>query len=562
MICLLITISVVLTGGVSCAENPTVAGFTLKQPNRPELSRPIADRKLVIAHYMTGMIPTPAAETGHWMAPDLYDPQGSTAAIGGIFQTLPVTMLLYPELKPIKEAALLEMRTAKALGIDGFNFYYPFGPDSAFRDRYERFILSFFDAAKENNLDFKLTLCYAPLGGNDMTTEQKAYELGTRLGALIERTDHSDNWLRTPDGSYLIYTWLADAIVNEDLKGKHWEIYQRPELLQKAAAVFDKIAETAGIEAVFLYHLDQPNDPAFVEKVLDHFQAVYGWCAVGDDHAVWKRVAGQCKARGRTYIQEVHPAFYGSKVHPIDSYAMVHDHQRAVQMGQDKIERHIQITGLTQTYRDKLKMAVDLDSPLINFTTWNDFPEGHHLAPEINHNFGFAVLLKHYLQQWRGTDEGLPDDAVIVFFKKYPAGVQPDPFNIGVRIKRAIGEPAIEDGIEVITILSEPGQLFVNNQPPRDIPAGMHVSRYDMEPGPVTATVKRGGETVTGLTTPEWITTQPFRTDRLTYSFSSEFERYYELIYGKDAPKHTSMQYAEDEQGVPQWRRGMRTRYR
>jgi len=34
------------------------------------------------------------------------------------------------------------------------------------------------------------------------------------------------------------------------------------------------------------------------------------------------------------------------------------------------------------------------------------------------------------------------------------------------------------------------------------------------------------------------------------------------LIYGRDAPKHTSMQYAEDEQGTPQWRKGVRTDYR
>ncbi len=536
-------------------------GFTLPEPNRAELSKPIADKKLVIAHYMTGMIPTPEGETGHWMSPDLYDPQGSTAKLGGIFQTLPVPMLLYPDLLPMKKAALLEMRTAKTLGVDGFNFYYPFGPDDAFRDRYDRFILSFFEAAKENNLDFKLTLCISPIGGSDMTTEQKARTLGEHLRGLLEKTGNSDNWLRTPDGKLLIYTWLADAIVNEDLDGKQWEIYQNQHLLQKAAAVFDKIAEHAGTEAVFLYHLDQPNDPKFVEKVLDYFPAVYGWCGVGEDLKVWRRVAEQCKARGRTYIQEVHPAFYGSKVHPVDSWAMIFDHQRAVEMGVDQLERHIQITGLTQTFCDKLQMAIDLDSPLINLTTWNDYPEGHHLAPEINHNFGFALLLKHYLEAWRGSNEALPGDTVIVFFKKYRADVKPDPYGIKVRVMRAIGEPEVEDGIEVITLLSEPGKLYVNDHEPCDVSAGMTITRYGMELGAVTAVVKRNGQAVASLTTPEWITEHPFRTDRLTYSFSSAFTHYYELIYGKDAPKHTSMQYAEDEQGRPRWQSGVQTEY-
>lgn len=557
---LLLAVACTPTVNESVAQVQDQPGDTFHtEPNRPELSLPIADRKLVIAHYMTGMIPTPQGETDHWMAPELYDPNGSTAAIGGIYQTTPVTMLLYPELPAMKEAALLEMRVAKALGVDGFNFYYPFGPDEAFRDRYDSFIESFFDAAKENNLDFKLTICFAPYGGMDMTTAQKAELLGTHLGKIIKHTGESDNWLRTPDGRYLFYTWLADAILNEDLQGRHWEIRDRPELLGKAAAVYDRIAEIAGVKGAFLYHLDQPNDPGIVEKALDYFPAVTGWVSAGEELETWKRVAEHCKERGRTYVQEVHPDYYSSKVYRPSSYEMIFNLQDAAGVGMQNIERHAHILGLTQTFRDKLQMAVDLDSPLINFTTWNDYPEGHHLAPEINHNFGFSLLLKHYLAKWRGTDEGLPEDAVIVFFKKYPSSSTPDPFDIKVAYKKAIGGPEVEDGIEVVTMLSGPGVLYVNDNPPHEVPAGLAVSRFKMQPGPVSARVERAGDIVAQLTTPEWITLHPFRTDRLTYSFSSAFDRIYEQVYGKDAPKHTSMQYAEDAQGVPQWRKGVRT---
>jgi len=529
------------------------------EANRPELSLPIADRKRVIAHYMTGMIPTPLGEADHWMAPELYDPNGRTAAIGGVYQTIPVTMLLYPKLPAMKDAALLEMRAAKALGVDGFNFYYPFGPDEAFRDRYDSFILSFFDAAKENNLDFKLTICFAPYGGKDMTTAQKAELLGGHLGKMLKHTGESDHWLRTPDGRYLFYTWLADAILNEDLQGRHWEIRDRPELLGKAAAVYDRIAKIAGVRGAFLYHLDQPSDPGIVEKALDYFPAVTGWVSAGEELETWKRVAQRCKQRGRTYVQEIHPDYYTSKVYRPNSYEMIFDPQEAAATGMDKIERHAHVLGLTQTFRDKLQMAVDLDSPLINFTTWNDYPEGHHLAPEINHNFGFALLLKHYLARWRGTDEGLPEDTVIVFFKKYPSSVTPEPFDVPVATKKAVGGPGVEDGIEVVTMLASPGVLHVNDGPPHGVPAGLAVSRFQMQPGPVRARVERAGQIVAELTTPEWITWHPFRTDRLTYSFSSAFDRVYEQVYGKDAPKHTSMQYAEDAQGVPQWKMGVRT---
>ena len=543
------------------AAQPTAPPAALRPPapNRPGLDRPIAAEKLVIAHYMTGMIPTPGGET-RWIDPALYDPRGPTAAIGGLYQTVPVPSLLYPKLPPMKQAALLEMRTAKALGVDGFDFYYPFGPDEAFLDQYDRYVLAFFDAAKENGLDFKLTLCISPFGRPDLDVAQKAELLGKHLRGLMQRTDHSKNWLRTPDGRYLIYTWLADALVSTELGGKHWEIRDRPQLLGTVAAALDRAAEVAGVDAAFLYHLDQPGQPRLVEAALDYFPAVYGWVAVGDDLATWRKVAARCHERGRTYVQEVHPDYYTGKVFPRGGEDLIFDTSRILALGIGGIERHAQVLGLTQTFRDKLQMAIDLDSPLINLTTWNDYPEGHHLAPEINHNFGFALLLKDYLRRWRGDVSPPAQDAVIAFFKKYPAAAEPAPFDIAVREKKAVGPPDADDGIEVVTLLRAPGVLRVGDNPPRDVPAGLAVCRFPMTPGPVHAVVSRdGGGTVAELTTPEWITLAPYRTDRLTYSFSSAFDRLYGEVYGKDAPRHTSMEYAQDADGTPQWRRGVRT---
>jgi len=56
------------------------------------------------------------------------------------------------------------------------------------------------------------------------------------------------------------------------------------------------------------------------------------------------------------------------------------------------------------------------------------------------------------------------------------------------------------------------------------------------------------------FTTPEWITEQPFRTDRLTYSYSSEHERLSHELFGEDVPRHSSQQYVQDDDGVPNWR--------
>lgn len=533
-------------------------GLPRLEPNRAALSQPIAGEKLVVAHYMTGMLPTPGAETDRYMNPALYDPNGRTAAIGGEYQTIPVRMLLEPALLPPEEAAHFEMRTAKKLGVDGFNFYYPLGPDDAFRARYDGFILAFFDAARKHNLDFKLTLCFSPMDGGRMSTAEKIRSFSQRVARLTEQTRGSDHWLRTPDGRVLFYTWVADGLAEEWLGGKQWEIRQHPELLEGLASAFDQIAHRADVPAAFMYHLQFPEDSAFVEKALDYFPAVTGWCSVEDlDH--WRRVGQRCRERGRAYVQEVHGDYYTSKVYPRGQWDLVHSVDRVLELGIDGIERHAQVVGLTQTFRDKLQMAVDLDTPLINLTTWNDFPEGHHLAPEINHNFGFSALLRHYRAAWRNEPQEAPRDVAAVFFKKYPADAKPSPFDLHLKNKLQVGEPSADDGIEVVTMLTAAGELRVNGGETRPVPAGLAVTRVPMTPGPVRVEVTRGGRVVAELETPEWITLQPYRTDRLTYSYTTDHIQTYRDIFGADAPIHTSMEYAEDAQGVPHWKRGVRT---
>ena len=66
------------------------------------------------------------------------------------------------------------------------------------------------------------------------------------------------------------------------------------------------------------------------------------------------------------------------------------------------MQRKYMTVGLSQTFRQQLEAAIRTDAPIINVITWNDYPEGHHLAPEVNHNFGFSILLTYYKSVWQG----------------------------------------------------------------------------------------------------------------------------------------------------------------
>jgi len=60
-----------------------------------------------------------------------------------------------------------------------------------------------------------------------------------------------------------------------------------------------------------------------------------------------------------------------------------------------------------------------------------------------------------------------------------------------------------------------------------------------MRSGPVSVAVSRGGKITVKFSTPEGITDHPYRTDRITYTYSSEFDRFYNNLYPGFTPQYS-----------------------
>jgi hypothetical protein len=178
----------------------------------------------------------------------------------------------------------------------------------------------------------------------------------------------------------------------------------------------------------------------------------------------------------------------------------------------------------------------------MNIITWNDYPEGHHLALEANHNDGFSILLKYYKSIWQDQTSFPHEDIVIAFYKKYGHAAIPSPFNIPVvEIEKPGIAVSSEDSIEIVTILKEKSELSVKDETMEVLP-GLQSTRFSALPGEVKVSLKRKGITVVQFVCPEWITGKPYRTDRLTYSFSNQFPAFYKAVFG-DYPIMYSKEY-------------------
>jgi hypothetical protein len=92
--------------------------------NRAELSRPLLSDKRVIAHYMSNMLYYRGSESvPTYDSREHYRLDGPSAAIGGFNQTFPIMDFRNTEMS-LDEVAGLELRTAKKMGNDGFQFFF------------------------------------------------------------------------------------------------------------------------------------------------------------------------------------------------------------------------------------------------------------------------------------------------------------------------------------------------------------------------------------------------------------------------------------------------------
>ena len=422
---------------------------------------PAEDGKLVIAHYMTDMVPQTSHPLNRWIDPELADPSGSTAALGGISQTVPMASLHLKD-ADLATAVDFEIRAARQMGVDGFQFLYPLIDNTPrLARRYNEIIHEFIRQSETKHQGFKVSVCLAhPRTAKQKTEDERIALWSPPIRDLVEPTRDSPAWLRSESGALLFYLWVGDSMA-DGITG----LAQTPDQIRKVGEAYSKLAEAVGTKIEFVYQLRRPQiDPAYIDAIVTTFPAVWGWTASDENPQFWDYLAKRCREEGCTYTQTVYPDYYTSKVHPRgENGHRILSTADALKAGTSGIERHYRVTNLTETQITLLERAIRHNVSIINYATWNDFPEGHHLAPEVSHNFGPSLLLRYFKRRWQSKTPVVEREAAIVFFKKYPAEAQPQ-FSVSLKVISENKNLAGEDRIELVTILKSPARCFLNGQ--------------------------------------------------------------------------------------------------
>ena len=350
------------------------------------------------------------------------------------------------------------------------------------------------------------------------------------IRSLIQETRESPAWLRSKSGALLFYLWVGDALA-VGVRGRA----STPDQIREVGRAYQRLSETIGTPIDYIYQVRRPIiDPPYIDSIVKTFPAVWGWTASEEHPEFWDYLAKRCREEGCVYTQTVYPDYYTSKVYRKgDTDHTILSTDQALEAGVEGIERHYLVTNLAQTQIRLLQRAIDHDVPIINYVTWNDFPEGHHLAPEINHNFGPALLLKYFKRQWRSCERKVERDEAIVFFKKYRHDARPR-YAVHLKIKSKNQNLAEEDRIELVTLLTEPAECYLNDRSLGMVGEGLQTRSIPSQPGPVRVRVVRHGRVIISFETPHGITNSPLRTDRLTYSYSNAFDREFTQLFTRD----------------------------
>ena len=122
------------------------------EPNRSELDLPMTNEKLLVAHFMTADIDYSPRKKSRGLSRNMesIDPQAKFKRFGGLFQTIPMDMLLFEQgERSLDQVVEDELHAATIAGLDAFHFYYPAHSNKRFMEHYNRIILSFFKVGQD-----------------------------------------------------------------------------------------------------------------------------------------------------------------------------------------------------------------------------------------------------------------------------------------------------------------------------------------------------------------------------------------------------------------------------
>ena len=490
--------------------------FSLSLLSAAALSLSAAEGRQIYAHYMACW-PAGTSAIHHSLGEAhkvRHDSRNLVDAVGGRivnFPLIPQNRRLTPE-----ESAELEIRRAIRGGLDGFAIDAWAGGDGA-----KQTLDRLFAAAEKMKVPFYLTICMDPSchPRNPKEPGNQIDEYIKSIKQLLEKHGKSPNLARR-NGKPLIFGYSSAGIFNTAEMKK---LPEGPEKWRKIRDAYVKIEQAVGQKLYFHYDFDNDKkSPKKAEWLGSHYDAVGGFLGSNGEWRFDDKLISAIKKGGAEWSMPMWFQ-YNNKAGSL-----------LAGKGSDIL-------------RKNWEQARKTGSTLLQFVTLNDYGEETSLAPGYETNYTILNLNRHLIDWWKqGREPKVDKDVIHVIFRKNMPGSVTYPF----RERRTA-----EGCVEVVTILTAPGKVDVENYGSYEAPAGLFVKQFPMKPGKISAKVKRGlfGSTAVSVTTHEEISDRPFRENNTLACFSSNYDEEWKADFPNDKPLYYSEYGDVDGDGLPNW---------
>ncbi len=179
--------------------------------------------------------------------------------------------------------------------------------------------------------------------------------------------------------------------------------------------------------------------------------------------------------------------------------------------------------GNTEMLRASWDKAIAQDADMVMLVTWNDYSEGGHFAPSVDHGDTFLDISRHYLDTFKsGRTAPIVTDAVHITHRIHPHDARPA-YPSPMRLWS--GYPtAPRDTVEVLTVLRSSATVSVTVGGVRHsytAPGGVSAKVFPLRTGHSTATVTRTGDVVASVRTKDPVASTVEQQDMAYHAVSS-----------------------------------------
>ncbi|OHX66179.1 hypothetical protein [Flammeovirga pacifica] len=421
-----------------------------------------------------------------------------------------------------EQALELEIKMAKAAGIDGFEFPLYINTNTYYLDRLTKTIIQYVNLADEKKLDFSFALkVNFRRNPNETSEEELLFKVGKILSMIYSKTSFSEKWMRNQKNEIIVFTSTPESILDESLSLKMKELEAKEGIVERMYHQFQKVNNKVSYPLSFVYETKFPNRIDFHKELFKYFDAI---SLKKNELLNFKGIAfikEMCKDKNKGLVFTALSDNFNTQ--------MITKANDVRVKGRSELSKTLKLSDiyllnhnlkLTEGYRSILGKAVNLDADLIRIDSWNQVNNGTHIFPEIHHGYGYALLLKYYKNLWLNKGGFLEKEMIITAYKAYPSKFN-EKTEVIVKYDNSFFPEGSEDSIEVVSFLNEKGEVYCNGQFLGKANKGITVFHLPMTKGVVSVDLKRYDKSVISYTTKKEISFTPKNTDGLTYIYTN-----------------------------------------